>query len=203
MLNKRIVLLIALVIVIIGTVNYYNSLVSNQSPQYTNKTTLNKNPDFIYSESGWLADLLVGDWYAKRAYYHRGVIQGRNGVMVIHPISESENNYIRQDVFLPTGKNYGLILSLNDIAGKVSYAEPTDCNDVRFIVKIIDKESEKENAISDVIVNSLDGWVDLTFDVSDYAGKFITMQVESHAGGPCGDWKGEWAAVDYFGLYEK
>ena len=92
---------------------------------------------------------------------------------------------------------------MNNVAGKVSWAEPTECNDVRFIIKVIDKDTEQEHTLSNIVVNSEDGWVDLEYDVSRYAGKTVTMKAESHAGGPCGNWKAEWAAMDYFMIYEK
>ncbi len=51
--------------------------------------------------------------------------------------------------------------------------------------------------IERLVVNFNDGWLDLSFDISDYAGQNVTIRVESYDGGvnkSCS----EWAAADYF-----
>jgi hypothetical protein len=51
--------------------------------------------------------------------------------------------------------------------------------------------------LNESIVNFNDGWLDLSFDVSNYAGQNVTIRTESYAGG-VKSWCSEWAAVDYF-----
>jgi hypothetical protein len=41
----------------------------------------------------------------------------------------------------------------------------------------------------------------LEYDISEYAGKVITIRIEDYSGGPCGPWNGEWGAVDYARVY--
>ena len=181
MVDGRMVAIVIILIAIGAGIYYYLFMLPSTSvpPEPVEIVNLNRNPAFVYPTSGWLEELGTSDWYGKtNAYYYEGTIEGRSGIMVIHPVSRTEENYLQQDVFLPTGKGYELSVSLNDVAGKVSFAEPTECNDVRFIIKIIDKDSGQEQTLSNIVVNSVDGWVDLKHDVSEYAGKTVTLSGE-------------------------
>lgn len=174
------------------------------------------NPDFNYPYRGWLSPQEIPaladepvlyreevDWESDGWYDNRTVF-GRSDFIVIHPYKTEfggGGRYIQQSVYLPEG-SYDLVLGIADIAGEIYYARPTDCNDVGFLIKIVD-EGGKETIVSDEIVNSNDRWVGLSYDITDFAGETISIRVESYAGGPCGDWAAEWAAVDYIDIIKK
>ncbi|MEM7823488.1 MAG: hypothetical protein QW633_02450 [Candidatus Aenigmatarchaeota archaeon] len=194
--------------------------------------SLLKNPDFFYPARGWLL-VLSNDtleyyreidpvawenrWYESRrplfrdvvewessGYYDNQTIDGRENIIVIHPIDEKNPGYLQQETFLPKGKRYKLYFGLTNIAGKVIYASSTGCDDVGFKIKIIDKNTGKSDVIADVIIDSRSGWRDFSYDLgSKWTGKYIIIRIESYGGGPCGNWSGEWAAVDYVGIVEE
>jgi len=189
-----------------------NGSTSEQESEFTKKILSSKptlsgeittNPDFMYGNTNWFTDngnpVLERpeiDWESD-GWYDNRTVDGRSDIIVIHPLDPRSGRFVQRDISLPNG-SYELVVGIADIAGKISYAEPTDCNDVGFLIKII--ESGSTNIISDEIINSEDGWVDLSFDITEFAEKAVTIVVESYAGGPCGDWGGEWAAVDYIDI---
>ena len=169
-----------------------------------------KNPDLIFSVPSEFRNKKIAfynltdtaGWSCDGSYY-RGSIGGREGIVNIHPWDLKKGKYLEQEVFLPSGKRYVLNLGVADVAGRVYYAGPTHCDDVGIRVIIRDLENKSEDVIFDTVVNSLDGWRDFSIWLgSRYSGKRIKVRVESYAGGPCGDWAGEWAAVDYVDIIE-
>lgn len=205
MLSGRIFILPVIIVIIVGVGAYYyffweptTTTTTSTTVPAASKTTLNLNPGFDYEESGWFSNLTITDWRSD-GYYQRGAINGRDGIVIIHPLSVTEPRYIEQDTDLPSGKGYTLEVSLANIASEFP---PVVCDDNIFKIKIIDSSTRETEVLSEETVNGLDGWIDLTFDISHYAGKTITVRIESHAGGPCSDWDGEWGAVDYVGIIE-
>jgi hypothetical protein len=89
------------------------------------------------------------------------------------------------------------------VAGKIpnEIYRYSSCADVGF--RILINESNNLNVLKEIIVNSDDGWVDLEFNISNYRGKNMIVRVESYAGGPCGSWNGEWAAVSHINVLRK
>ena len=117
----------------------------------------------------------------------------RYGIFPIHPENETGMGYIESanPIFLPPNETYKLKTSISDIRN--------DCpnsSDVGFKIKIKNETGDWET-LNELIVNFNDGWIDLSFDVSKYAGQNVFMRIESYAGGPGGNWCSEWAAVDY------
>lgn len=164
------------------------------------------NPDFVYDNSGWFIkgwdpelERLVVDWESD-GWYENGTVDSRSNIIVLHPYDVEKGRYIQRTVYLPKG-SYELVVGLANVAGKMPDAKPAGCNDVGFLIKIIDLRG-KEWIISDEVIDSGDGWVNLSFDITDFAKKTITIRVESYAGGPCGNWRAEWAAVDYIDIIE-
>jgi len=161
-----------------------------------------KNPTFNYKSAGFFTDRYEGDWISN-GYYEIDSIDGRAGIFVIHPLDRDKGRFIKQAVMLPKDGKYVLKISVANIAGKIDYSPPTPCNDVGIKVNILDQTTGNTVTIADIVVNSDEGWRDLSYDVSSYAGKEIMLTVESYAGGPCGDWAGEWAAVDYVDIVKR
>jgi len=121
----------------------------------------------------------------------------RYGIFPIHPYPNETGydgiGYIESanPIFLQPNETYSLKAGISDIRN--------DClnySDVGFRIKI-KNETGYWKTLNDSIVNFNDGWLDLSFDVSDYTGQNVTIRVESYAGGKK-SWCSEWAAVDYF-----
>lgn len=173
-----------------------------------------KNPDFMYPSSGWLSaeNMPAGevvltrteiDWEGN-GFYTNETIEGRDGIVIIHPISIRLGRYLEQKVYLSPTREYLLNIGLANIAGKVRYAQATGCDDVGFRITIKDLDTGTSKIIFSTVVNSDEGWKDFSILLgSKYSGRNINLNIESYAGGPCGDWRSEFAAVDYIDITEK
>jgi len=116
----------------------------------------------------------------------------RCGIFQIHPYPDGIG-YVESgdNIFLPPNETYKLKVSISDIRN--------DCSpdsDVGFRIQI-KNETESWKTLQDLTVNFNDGWLDLSYNVSDYAGQNVWIKVESYDGG-VRKWCSEWAAVDYF-----
>jgi|GEM_PF-4257311 len=142
------------------------------------------------------------DW---KVQYERGPIWGREGVIWIHPVDVNKPRWIETTAELNTNaKKITLVVGLANINGKVIYAyPPVDCADNGFKIKIFDLNDNTEKVLYDGIVSDKDKWVDLSFDVTEYKNHKIKIRIEGYAGGPCGNWFGEHAAVDYVDILEE
>ena len=122
----------------------------------------------------------------------------RYGIFPIHPKNETEASarigYIESanPIFLKPNETYSLKAGISDIRNDCA----PNSSDVGFRIKIR-SETEDWKTLNESIVNFNDGWLDLSFDVSNYAGQNVSIRVESYAGG-VKSWCSEWAAVDYF-----
>jgi len=116
----------------------------------------------------------------------------RYGIFVIEP-KQNGIGYIENTESIPllSNETYVLRVGISDIRN--------DCpnfSDVGFRIKI-KSENESWNTLDERIVNFDDGWLDLSYNVSFYAGQNVSIRVESYDGG-VKKWCSEWAAVDYF-----
>jgi len=227
---SRTIVIICVAIVLVAIFTFY--LVSNiwllpkkfGKFDYTQKQSrfpegVIKNPDILYPNppGGLIKNLASHEWRGVGLYFYGTLYfdgDGRSGIAVIHPENTTLGRYIEQDVVIPKGKKYVLKVGIADIAGDYEHCNcafdimkiegdiKKVCNDVGFKIKIID-DAKRETILYDGIANIKEGWKDLSLDLGDtYSGKNVTIRVESYAGGPCGDWAGEWAAVDYVYLQE-
>jgi len=117
----------------------------------------------------------------------------RYGIFQIHPNNDTRIGYIESanPIFLPPNETYSLKASISDIRN--------DCpnfSDVGFRIKIKNENGDWKT-LNESIVNFNDGWLDLSFDISNYAGQNVSIRVESFDGG-LRNWCSEWAAVYYF-----
>jgi hypothetical protein len=221
-MKKHLILVVILLIVVVSLLSIFitsskkkeevSYSVLSQKPPLSGK--LIKNPDFVYPSVGWLSaeNMPAGDIVLNRTeidwegngFYDNETIGGRNGVVVIEPISIRVGRYIGQKVYLPPSKKYVLVVGLADIAGKVSYSQATGCDDVGFRVTVMDLDTGISEEIFSIILNSDEGWKDFSIPLgSKYSGRNIYLNIESYAGGPCGNWRGETAAVDYVDIIEE
>ncbi|TET64051.1 hypothetical protein E3J49_05235, partial [Candidatus Bathyarchaeota archaeon] len=115
----------------------------------------------------------------------------RDGIFVIHP-EEADVGYVESyDIVLNPNETYSLKIGISDMRD--------DCppySDVGFRIKTKNETKEWET-LDDLVVNFNDGWLDLSYNISSYAGQTVSVRVESYAGGAM-EWCSEWAAVDYF-----
>jgi hypothetical protein len=115
----------------------------------------------------------------------------RYGIFQIHPYQDGIGYIESADlIFLPPNETYELKTAISDIRN--------DCgndSDVGFRIKIRNESGDWE-MLNESIVNFNDGWIDLSFNVSSYAGQNVSIRVESFDGG-MRKWCSEWAAVDY------
>jgi len=91
---------------------------------------------------------------------------------------------------LPANDTYTLKLAISDVRNDC----PPD-SDVGFRIKVRNLTQDWQ-MLDDLIVNFNEGWLDLSYDISSYAGQTISIRVESYDGGVL-KWASEWAAVDY------
>ena len=114
----------------------------------------------------------------------------RDGIFVIHP-EEADVGYVESyGVVLNPNETYSLKIGISDMRD--------DCSphsDVGFRIRI-ENETKEWETLDDLIVNFNEGWLDLSYNISYYAGQTVSVRVESYAGGAI--WCSEWAAVDYF-----
>ena len=99
-----------------------------------------------------------------------------------HPVNRKTPCVLRQKLKIPAKKKSHLAL-------KVSYHPHGDWQ----LVVRADKK-----ILADQIIGpktTLDGWADIQVDLSSYAGKEITLELENRAN----DWRNEWA---YWGKVE-
>ena len=115
----------------------------------------------------------------------------RCGIFQIHPYRDGIGYIESADlIFLPPNETYELKTVISDIRN--------DCgndSDVGFRIKIRNESGDWE-MLNESIVNFNDGWIELSFNVSSYAGQNVSIRVESFDGG-MRKWCSEWAAVDY------
>jgi hypothetical protein len=116
----------------------------------------------------------------------------RNGIFIIPPVKDSIG-YVesKNPIYLYPGEIYKLNVSISDVRD--------DCSpnsDVGFRIMIKDLNGTWI-VLDDRIVNFNKGWLDLSYDISRYAGKNVMIRVESYDGGKT-KWCSEFAAVDYF-----
>lgn len=164
------------------------------------------NPDFNFSEYGkWLPQSTIPEDCRYKGRLNETFWKGdgfvvryldeRYSVVIIHPVDKQTGRYIEQTVFLPkNGKNYYLVFGISNRADTLG---PAECSDNIFKLVVIDKHTNKTYTLFQESINSKDGWKDFAINISKFAGKEITIILESLAGGPCGEWRGEWGAVDY------
>jgi hypothetical protein len=116
---------------------------------------------------------------------------GKHGIFIIHPYKEGIGYVQSKLITLPPNDTYSLEVSVSDVRN--------DCppySDVGFRIKIRSQTGDWQT-LDELIVNFNDGWVDLSYDISSYAGETVLIRVESFDGG-IKKWCSEWAAVDYF-----
>ncbi|MGD0072661.1 MAG: hypothetical protein ABSB71_14020 [Candidatus Bathyarchaeia archaeon] len=91
-------------------------------------------------------------------------------------------------IYLPPNEQYYLNVGVSDIqndSGAQSHVG----------VKIeIGLDQSCNDTLNDTVWNFSDGWQDLKFNITRYAGQTVYIKAESYAVG----WSSEWAALDYF-----
>ena len=115
----------------------------------------------------------------------------RYGIFIIHPYGDGVGFVQSDGINLPPNETYTLEVSISDVRN--------DCHpysDVGFRIKI-ENETEGWVTLDNLVVNFNDGWLNLAYDISSFAGQNVSIRVESYAGGVY-QWCSEWAAVDYF-----
>jgi len=142
--------------------------------------------------------------YRNNAIWYNQSVDGRDYLFLMYPKSQTEANFIEQNVNLPAGKNYRLNIGLANVQGKAKAISPvipnsieivSCCADNGFRIKII--SNGNSDTIADLIVSAKDGWKDFSYDISKYAGQNIKVRIESYYGGTCNSLNWAWGAVDY------
>jgi hypothetical protein len=116
----------------------------------------------------------------------------RLGIVPFQPFKNTAG-YVESasPLYLQPGEQYWLNVGVSDIRNdseiwsdvgvKIKTGLDASCNDTLY----------------DQIVNFTDGWQDLSFNITRYAGQDVYIRAESYNGGLI-NWTSEWAAVDYF-----
>lgn len=218
---KKLFGICVIILFMVVTVYYYFSLVSEQPITTVPITTvpitkleiISDNPDLIFKNEWpdeyifYKDDLkfvsmsipgIFSPWYSNGAYlpeeFPKG--SGKKGIVIIHPYSSTIPAFLAQNVTLGY-ENYILVAEIANLADYIRPCLQT-CSDVVIKIKIIDILSSQEEEIYNDVVDSREGWQNVTLDISNYKGKSIVFKIEGHAGGHCHSWCGEWAAVNKF-----
>ncbi len=189
--SKKGLYLIILIVLIFGSYRLVGSLTTKP----ITREILSKEPYFGHDLEYW--DGFYGFYDGKDNEYPE-----REGILFMHPFSIEENNHITQSVYLDDGYNYTLRAGIANIGGlELPGREGTGCghtcSDSIAKIKVVDSSNKEHTLYSNVLTRN-EGWIDISFDITKYAGQRINITLEAHAGGPCSDWCGEWTGVDYF-----
>lgn len=221
---RRLVLAVAVLLLVITGLFYYNGNawfrkgemtfgVSEQSGKPSLSGSLVRNPDIAYSSFGWLAatpenlklDKNVlnssSDWQGDGyAGFNNKTLGGRTGVAILHPVDRLRGRFIAQPVQLPKGA-YRLYAGVANAGGMSSlYRYSGECADVGIRMTIEDVSQNKTYIVFNKILKN-DGWHDYAIDVGSTVSGKTVLRAESYAAdGGCGDWNGEWAAIDYIAI---
>jgi len=184
---------------------------------------ISTNPDLIFEKINWSAEYIykrnnftfavgpeMGEgaisspseiwypWYGSGIYYEGALPKNsdRKGIIVIHPQNRTapRPRYWAQNISLPAG-NLVLVASIGDVADYIDGCASA-CSDAIIKIKIFDHTRSSEDTIYEDVVDWR--WKDVFLNISEYQNKTITFKIEGHAGGPCAEWCGEWAAIDKF-----
>ena len=166
--------------------------VTGQLSRYGKGEIITSNPFFATDDFSNFGD-------NGAAYNLNKNFRGRTGVVAVHPQLDKTKTFITQRVYLEPGYKYALKVAVADIAGWIPETDGIcECMDGILKIKVLDSSTGQEEMLLDCVLDSRDDWQDFSFDISKYAGKTINITAEGHVGGPCGDWCGEWVALDYF-----
>lgn len=144
---------------------------------------------------------ILSPWVNQFGFYFEGPLPEKlnKGIALIPPFSEYIGASMAQNATLPS-KPF-LIAKIANLADWIDPCK-TSCSDVIMRIKIKDLSTGIEETVYENVINSKEGWKTLNLDISKYGNKAVTFKVESFAGGPCGNWCGEWAAIDYLAVGE-
>jgi len=116
----------------------------------------------------------------------------RLGIVPFQPFKNTAG-YVESasPLYLQPGEQYWLNVGVSDIRN-----DSEIWSDVGVKIKI-GLDASCNDTLYDQIVNFTDGWQDLSFNITRYAGQDVYIRAESYNGGLI-NWTSEWAAVDYF-----
>jgi len=155
--------------------------------------------------SSWYIDQLpwnTSDWSNYTDQLPSQEKERVKGVIIFGPTSPDTPNFLSQNVLLEniTGK-YVLVVKYSNAADH--FVPCTwSCSDNLFRINIAKANSGKSELIYEDAADSREGWKTVFLDISKYKGGNITFRIEGVAGGTCGSWCAEIAAVDKFYIGE-
>lgn len=113
----------------------------------------------------------------------------RLGIIPFQPFKTTPG-YVEtaNSTYLPPNEQYTLHIGVSDIRN-----DSGDLSQVGIEVKI-GTDPTCNDTLYNQTLHFSDGWQDLSFNITAYAGQDVYLKAESYAVG----WSSEWAAVDYF-----
>jgi hypothetical protein len=116
----------------------------------------------------------------------------RFGIVPFQPFNTTPG-YVESSspIHLQSGEEYWLNVGVSDIKN-----DSDKWSDVGVRIKI-GLDASCSDTLYDQVVNFTDGWHDLNFSITSYAGQDVYIRAESYNGGLV-NWSSEWAAADYF-----
>lgn len=176
------------------------------------------NPDFEY-EKGSVGVLPCNDWCGINVIWFPeltenftkglGIINdGTKTVIVIHPLGENQPSMLCQPLLINNTKQY--ILSIRARNAAVCNPNDSGCGDSILVIKLIPEMGE-EIKVAKLLLDTRAGWIERNYDLTDLIRKaeyfeersLAWLVIEAQAGGPRGNWWGEWIAIDYIELEVK
>lgn len=156
------------------------------------------NPDLDFGKSGPCQE--ITNSIQSNGYCYNGDIDGDTGVVILHPLSVERGRYISKEFVLPDKQNLTLVIKAANVAGKKPWLGSScpDCDSGVFI-DLTDLSDWTEHKIDDFIIKSIDGWVVKEYNITQFAGKPIMLNIYGYAAGN-NKWNGEWTAVGYISI---
>ena len=150
------------------------------------------NPELDFEKSG--SCFLVADKWHSNGYCYADEIDGEKGVVVIHPLTRNTGRFLSQVFVVPSNAKI-LKIKVANVAGKTPWdTRPCPDCDSGVRIEITDLTDWSEHLLDDFIIAAKDGWVIKTYDITEFAGKPVILNIYSYAGGT-DSWNGEWTAI--------
>ncbi|MCD6483316.1 MAG: hypothetical protein J7K83_03560 [Candidatus Aenigmarchaeota archaeon] len=166
-----------------------------QIPACINPAEFNSDLDFGNGACQELTDSIQSNGYC-----YNGTIDGDTGVIIIHPLSVERGRYISKMFMLPDKENLKLVIKVANVVGKRPWLGDHCPNcDSGIFISITDLTDWSEHEIDDFVIKSTDGWIVKEYDITQFKGKPIMLDIYGYAAGN-EKWNGEWTAVGYISI---
>ncbi len=203
-----VVIVILVALTIVGILFFTKNLnISGEEKIITQESVFNFSAPAGFENSTQLPIKLVSKFWDGNGVYFPTTSDKKSKIsnsVVLHPINKTANvaslddievRFIVQKVLLPKSGKIFIKATVANAADYLNSSTGCTCADSIARIKLVD-ENGNETFVFDKILNSTQGWQDISLDISSYAGKLYLLRIEGVAGGTCSLWCGEFTAVN-------